>query len=60
MKVVLLKRGQTLRVGELLIRIAYKEPKSNVRLAIEAPQTAVIEWEGEEANARQAARVRHQ
>ena len=59
MKVVLLKRGQTLRVGELLIRIAHKEPKSNVRLAIEAPQTAVIEWEGEDADARQAARVRH-
>lgn len=59
MKVVLLKRGQTLRVGELVIRIAHKEPKSNVRLAIEAPQSTVIAWEGEEADARQAARVRH-
>ncbi len=59
MKVVLLKRGQTLRVGDTVIRIAYKEPKSNVRLAIDAPKSAVITWEGEEADARQAARDRH-
>ncbi len=60
MKVVLLRRGQTLRVGEMTVRLAHKEPKSNVRLAIEAPQSVEIAWEGEEADARQAARSRHQ
>lgn len=59
MKVVLLKKGQTLRVGDTTVRIAHKEPKSNVRLAIDAPQTVDIVWEGEEADARQAARKRH-
>lgn len=59
MKVVLLKKGQTLRVGDTIVRIAHKEPKSNVRLAIEAPQTVDIAWEGEETDARQAARKRH-
>ncbi len=59
MKIVLLKRGQTLRVGDMTVRIAHKEPKSNVRLAIEAPQEAIIAWEGDDADARQAARVRH-
>ncbi len=60
MKIVLLKKGEALRVGDTTIRIAHKESKSNVRLAIDAPKSAVIAWEGNDADARQAARSRHQ
>lgn len=59
MKIVLLKKGEALRVGGATVRIAFKEPKASVRLAIEAPQSIDIIWEGDDSDARQAARKRH-